>query len=28
MTIYDNDGFSTIEAYDEEGDLLYQNGIS
>jgi hypothetical protein len=28
MTIEDNDGFSTIEAYDEEGDLLYQNGIS
>ena len=28
MTVEDNDGFSTIEAYDEEGDLLYQNGIS
>jgi hypothetical protein len=28
MTIEENDGFSTIEAYDEEGALLYQNGIS
>lgn len=27
MTIYDNDGFSTIEAYDDELDtILYQNG--
>ena len=28
MTVEDNDGFSTIEAYEEEGTLLYQNGIS
>lgn len=27
MTIYDNDGFSTIIAYDDEDTLLYQNGI-
>ncbi len=26
MTIYDNDGFSTIIAYDDEDTLLYQNG--
>ena len=28
MTVEDNDGFSTIEAYDDECNLLYQNGIS
>lgn len=27
MTIYDNDGFSTIEAYEDEDILLYKNGI-
>lgn len=27
MTIYDNDGFSTIIAYDDEDTILYQNGI-
>lgn len=27
MTVEDNDGFSTIEAYDDECNLLYQNGI-
>lgn len=26
MTIYDNDGFSTIIAYDDEDTILYQNG--
>lgn len=27
MSIYDNDGFSTIIAYDDEDTILYQNGI-
>jgi hypothetical protein len=27
MTVEDNDGFSTIEAYDDEYNLLYKNGI-
>ena len=27
MTVEDNDGFSTIEAYDDECNLLYKNGI-
>jgi len=27
MTIYDNDGFSTIIAYDDEDTLLYKNGL-
>ena len=27
MTIYDNDGFSTIIAYDDEDTLLYRNGL-
>jgi hypothetical protein len=26
MTIEDNDGFSTIEAYEDEDTLLYKNG--
>ena len=26
MSIYDNDGFSTIIAYDDEDTILYQNG--
>ena len=28
MTVEENGGFSTIEAYDDEVTLLYQNGIS
>lgn len=27
MTVEDNDGFSTIEAYEDEYTLLYKNGI-
>ena len=26
MTVEDNDGFSTIEAYEDEDTLLYKNG--
>ena len=27
MTVEDNDGFSTIEAYEDEYTLLYKNGL-
>ena len=27
MTVEENGGFSTIEAYEDEGTLLYKNGI-